>query len=137
MKNFKVKNQCSGFPFFFPMYKTMFYLSTKFNCIMETVIFLLSFLRFPWEWRDPFLYPISALIEFVLNFWAVTTCACVLSLYVATCYLLMAFAEDIKHEMNDLNEIRRAKGGPMQLKNRMSEIIRLHSNTKQLSLSSF
>lgn len=105
------------------------------NCTIFSISFL-SFLRFPWEWRDPLLYPISALIEFVLNFWAVTTCACVLSLYVATCYLFMAFAEDIKHEMNDLNEICSAKGGPVQFKSKISKIIQLHSNTKQLSLSS-
>lgn len=88
------------------------------------------------EWRDPFMYPIAVLVEFGMDFCAVITCSCVLSLYVATCCMFIAFAEDIKHEINELNEIRRTEGGSMRLKNKIPEIVRLHSNTKQLSLSS-
>lgn len=82
------------------------------------------------------MYPISALIEFGCDLSAVTTLTCVICYYIAACYMFMAFAEDIKQAMNDLNQIRRTKADPKLFKEKMSEIIRLHSNAKQLSLSS-
>lgn len=82
------------------------------------------------------LYPITAFIEIGINFCELTTCGCVLCVFIATCYMFIAFAADIKQEINDLNEIRRTEGVSTQLRNRISEIIRFHSIVKQLSLSS-
>lgn len=92
--------------------------------------------RYPWEWRNPYLYPFSGMILLGLNLSAVITVACVICYYVANCYMFIAFVDDIKQEIDNLTEIHRSEGGLLQLKGKMAEIVRLHSNAKQLSLHS-
>lgn len=106
------------------------------KCFNNTCFPILFPLRYPWEWRNPFLYPFSGLILLGLNLSAVMTVACVICYYVANCYMFIAFIEDIKQEMNNLNEIHRSGGTLTQLKIKMAEIIRLDSNAKQLSFNS-
>lgn len=84
------------------------------------------FLRFPFDWRSPSGYLVAFSLEVVLEFFVCLNCAINLSFAVGSCLFMIAFANDIKSELNALNDTKNPKM-------RTHQIIKIHSTAIQLS----
>lgn len=86
--------------------------------------------RMPFDWRTPIGYAIS--MTFLSGTWIflLISCSCILTFLGGVCCLLIALAEDLNQDIQNLNEER---SNNAVLKTKFNDIIEFHCTAKQLS----
>lgn len=88
----------------------------------------------PVDWRTPSGYLVSFAIEFLATYYVVISCTCNVCFPVGACCFLIAFADDIKDELHDLNEYNQTKDHrTKEFYSKFCHLIEFHSIAKQLS----
>ena len=86
--------------------------------------------RMPFDWKTPIGYAVTISIRFGAVASMTCLCCCMLCFLGGVCWLLMAFVEDIREDIHDLNE---EKNNGSKLKMKLNDLIEFHSTVKQLS----
>lgn len=88
--------------------------------------------RMPFDWKTPVGYAITMATQFGTWIFLLSSCSCILSFLVGVCWLFIALAEDIRKDIQNLNEER---SNNAVLKTKLNDIIEFHCTAKQLSVS--
>lgn len=75
-----------------------------------------------------YLYPY--LLQLASLSYILLCCVYILSFLIATSWILIAFATDIKSDLNEINEVITDQ---IELKKKLFQCIKFHANAKQLS----
>lgn len=97
--------------------------------------FLRSFLRIPFEWRDPYAYLVLCISTWLTTLCSLMSCVNCVSFAVAFFYFLDAFGEDIKLEMISLNDYNRLGVDSDEFYKRLCNFIEFHSTVIELNRS--
>lgn len=88
----------------------------------------------PFDWHAPLGYSIALLEQAIVAYCACCMTSPVTCFIAGSCWLFVAFVEDITSDLCALNaEIKSTNANQMDVKKRFCEIINLYSDVKQLS----
>lgn len=106
-----------------------------YGSILHLNLFLFPFilLRAPFNWRTPTGYLIIFTFESSTVFCVCHFCFYYLAPFVASCYIIFNFANEIKNEIHALNDSNKAKVNSVEFMRRVGDIVEFHAVTKQLS----
>lgn len=89
-------------------------------------------LRVPFNWKSPFGYLIALSLEAISAFYTTTFCVSGLGFFIAFCWILLAFAKDIRFKLITLNKYcRDADRNDLKFVRRLYQLIRMHQNGRQ------
>ena len=88
--------------------------------------------RMPFDWKTPIGYATTTAIQLGTWIFLLSSCSCILAFMGGVCWLLIAFAEDIRKDIQNLNEER---SNNAVLKTKLKNVIEFHYTTKQLSVN--
>lgn len=92
--------------------------------------------RLPFDWKTPFGYLLASTIQFASAYCLVMFAAFRLTLFIASCWTLMATADDIKGHLNSFDRIIKSdENNKKKLKEKFHQFITLDVDAKQLSLN--
>lgn len=93
------------------------------------LIELITFLRFPFNWRTPFGYAIAWLGTYATMFASLFSCSPIMCLLISSCWLIKTFTTDVKADLSRLTH----KINDQKLKKRLSSIVQQFCTIEQLS----
>lgn len=86
--------------------------------------------RFPFNWKTPFGYLIAYALEYMGAVHSISIVLCQTTFIIASYWMLISLGKDITNELNTINA---AQEDRLELTMKLSNVIHLHSNAKQLS----
>lgn len=96
----------------------------------------LAFWRLPQpNWHSPFGYLIALFIELAAAFAMLFSVLTIICLLVGSCWLFIAFVEDIINDLTQLKIDEKSNATDREMKTCFSNIIQFYSDAKQLSLN--
>lgn len=87
-------------------------------------------MRCPFDWRNPFGYVIAFFIQYMFNFYVSYVAVSLSCFMIGTYWMLVSVAKDLKYMLFAIN---RNMENQNALLLEFSELIRLHSDSKQFS----
>lgn len=88
----------------------------------------------PVDQRTPSGYLASFAFEFLATYYVVISCTCNVCFPLGACCFLIAFADDIKDELRNLNEYNQSEDRrTVEFNWKFGQLIEFHSIAKQLS----
>lgn len=90
--------------------------------------------RWPFDEKTPFGCLCQSFFQSAEGFFSLIIVLTLISFLFGSCRLFISFADDIKHNLNALNNVRRAKRKPAQVKQQFCEIVEMFSEVKELSI---
>lgn len=117
----------------------MSYVSNILFSFLLLVKFSKSFIRFthssycrsPFNSKTPFGYFVAFSIEFMTCYPIFMNCTCILSFLSGVCWILTSFVGDIEYDVHNLKKMENNRMASTQT---FFNIIKFHSNIKQLSI---
>lgn len=97
--------------------------------ILSQSAFLFS--RAPFNWRTPSGYLIVFTIQTITIVFMVHMSSCFMSLLIGSCWIVMTFSDELKSELNALNESKSINN--QELTRKLSNFVQFHTETIQLS----
>lgn len=92
------------------------------------------FWRSIFDWRNPFGYIFAFVFELIGAAYLMLICACLMSQGFSSCWLFIAFADDLKSELSALNKYTRTKRKTkLQIYDQIHKFFQFHTKVKQLS----
>lgn len=116
------------FPFWWHTFNGHF--SSRLKVIM---MFCFSFSRAPFDRRKPITYFICLLVEMPPIFYSTIQAACNVSIPAAVCCIMIAFANDVKEEINELDKLNKMNKSGAEIYRKLCNVIQFHTIIKQLS----
>lgn len=98
-----------------------------------TISISLTLSRAPFDCKTPIRYLIIFAIESSTVFYVCHICACYLGTFVASCYIIFTFCNDIKNNIYVLDKSSKANANSVELMKRVADIVEFHVAAKQLS----
>lgn len=91
--------------------------------------------RLPFNWKTPLGYSIAFTIEGIVICGQVFSFVPLLSFFIGTCWLMLAFARDLTNQLTHLKYHGQTSRSHGQLKIKFNEILQMYSEARQLSIS--
>lgn len=95
---------------------------------MKCVVF---FSRFPFEWKNPIGFFFACCIQLPTIFNCVLQIFCDLTFAVAACWLVATFTDDVKAEIDSINQPNGTQRSNVGFTEKFYKLIEFHSMTKQ------
>lgn len=89
--------------------------------------------RMPFDWKTPFGYLVAFIIETTGGYCISYTITCYISFLLASCWMLMFNVNEIRYDLNSINESVKNEDNPSKSIDRFKEFIDFHVKMKQLS----
>lgn len=92
------------------------------------------------DWKNPFGYIFAFGFEFMGAAYIMLTCASLLSQGFSSCWLFIAFADDLRSELSDLNKFTKHKikrKTKLETYEHIRKFFQFHSKVKELSIDDF
>lgn len=86
--------------------------------------------RLPFDWKNPLNYLIALSLQLPCIVYCSLSVVCDICFTVSSSYILMAFAHDVKLDVNKVNASK-----DVELKENLGQFIQFHSSAKQLRIS--
>lgn len=88
--------------------------------------------RFPFDWKDPFLYALAMTVEYSITMDLFYFVSCLTTLKIGTLLFTVAITIDIKRSINSIGKPKKKQ---TQIFTELSNFIQFHLKAKQLSLA--
>lgn len=89
--------------------------------------------RTPFDWRTPYGYSGAYLLALPVIYFLVRFATCSITFTGASCGIMTAFSVDIRENLAAINIENDMKTSDAKLMASVCEVVKFHSNTKQLS----
>lgn len=86
---------------------------------------------YPFDWRNPIGYLIVVIIQYFVILIILYGVMCLLIFQIETLSMVISMTKDIKHSLYSINKM--AKASRISIEQPFADIIKFHSNAKQLS----
>lgn len=90
-------------------------------------------IRYPFDWRTPIGYIVGYSLQFGAMYFLMNYNVGQVTVPIGTSNLLIAFINDAKNKLANLEKVNKNGGSLRELKKEVSEFISLHISLKQLS----
>lgn len=107
----------------------IFTLKITFFFVLNEKIFHLF--RLPFDYKTPFGFLLVSVLQFLSAYYFVLVTVFTLAFFITSCFTWIATVDDIKADINSLNEIVKSKGNGKKLKVKLREIITFNVDIKQ------
>lgn len=98
------------------------------------IIFPISSIRMPFNWKEPVGYFFALLVLIVLMASICHNCVCVVGLLVGFFGIILSFGLNVERKLGDSCENYTMTGNHVKFGNELRDLIHLHSRIKQFSM---
>lgn len=88
-------------------------------------------IRLPFDWKTPLGYLLVSVAQLGSSYFVIQIAILLMAFFVTSCWTLTTTIDDIKEQINNLNEIARSKGNVKSLKGKLCEFITFDVNARQ------